>query len=158
MKIAYLHGLDSNNVGPKNKWLKSIFTTFDPFIDYREKNIYQSIKTQVSDFNPDIIVGSSMGGYFAYLISKELNIKTLLFNPALHSRSYQPDMNGLEIGKFNPEMFFIFGKNDAIINPLKTVEIMKNEGKENFKILNYGHNTPIEDFINEILIITKNKD
>ena len=30
MKIVYLHGLESNNVGPKNDWLKSNYDIFDP--------------------------------------------------------------------------------------------------------------------------------
>jgi hypothetical protein len=152
MKIAYLHGLDSNNLGPKNDWLKSISELVDPHINYREKNIYQTLKSQISIFNPNIIIGSSMGGYFAYEIAKELNIAAILFNPALHSRSYEPDMTGLGIGKYKPSMYFIFGQNDAVINPVNTLNIIENDGygNENTTLLTHAHDTPLETFKKEI--------
>jgi hypothetical protein len=36
VKIAYLHRLESNNLGEKNDWLKSYSELFDPCIDYKE--------------------------------------------------------------------------------------------------------------------------
>lgn len=152
MKIAYLHGLDSNNLGPKNHWLKSISKLVDPYIDYRKKNIYQIIKSQVLALSPDIIIGSSMGGYFAYEIAKELNIQAILFNPALHSRSYEPDMTDHKIGIYKPIMRFVFGENDEIINPIKTINIIEKEGcvNDNYILYNHGHDTPLEIFRKEI--------
>ena len=159
MKIAYLHGLDSNNLGPKNEWLQEISEVCDPLIDYREKNIYQKIKSRIKDFNPDIIIGSSMGGFFGYEIAKAQNIKALLFNPALHSRSYEPDMHGYVKGNFNPYMHFVLGKNDPIINPFRTIEIIKKEGysSDNYSLLNHGHDTSITLFQSEITKYIKKK-
>ncbi|RTY85481.1 YqiA/YcfP family alpha/beta fold hydrolase [Flavobacterium sp. GT3R68] len=152
MKIAYLHGLDSNNLSPKNVWLKSIAELFDPNINYRESNIYQSLKSKIFAFKPDIIIGSSMGGYFAHEIAKELNFTAILFNPALHSRSYEPDMKGHIIGKYNPFMHYVFGQNDNIINPTKTLDVIKNDANKNitYSLLNHGHDTPFEIFQKEI--------
>jgi uncharacterized protein len=159
MKITYLHGLESNNIGPKNDWLKSISDLFDPYIDYRESNIYQSLKSKIIAFQPDIIIGSSMGGYFAYNLAKELDIKAILFNPALHSRSFQPDITKIENGKFNPFMHLVLGKNDAVIDPIKTLDFIKNEGYKNFDytILNHSHNTSFELFKSEIENFIKSK-
>jgi len=153
LKIAYLHGLDSNNFGPKYDWLNSISELFGPSIDYRENRIFHKIKKEIQKFQPDFIIGSSMGGYFAYEIAKELNIKALLFNPALHSRSYEPDIYGLENNKFNPTMYFILGKNDSIINPYKTIEIIENEGftYQDFSLQSYAHDTSLELFKKEVL-------
>jgi predicted esterase YcpF (UPF0227 family) len=150
MKIAYLHGLDANNLGPKNEWLKSISKLVDPQIDYREKYIYQTIRSQIFAFNPDLIIGSSMGGYFAYELAKELNITALLFNPALHSRSVAPDMTSHEIGIHTPIMRFVFGKNDETINPIKTMNIIQKEGYDNYTLGEHGHGTPLEVFKTEI--------
>ncbi len=159
MKITYLHGLESNNISPKNDWLKSISDLFDPYIDYRENNIYQSLKSKIIAFQPNIIIGSSMGGYFAYNLAKELNIKAILFNPALHSRSFQPVTTGLENGRFNPFMQIILGKNDSVINPIKTLDFIKNEGYKNYdySIFNHGHNTSFELFKSEIESFIKRK-
>ena len=77
MKIAYLHGLDANNLGPKNLWLKTICDLYDPQIDYRKKKIYTEIKKEILNFNPEMIIGSSMGGFFAYELAKEMNKKAI---------------------------------------------------------------------------------
>ena len=160
MKIVYLHGLDSNNLGPKNEWLKSISELVDPYIDYREKYIYQKLKSQVFEFQPNIIIGSSMGGYFAYEIAKELNINAILFNPALHSRSFEPDMTSHKIGNFKPSMYFVFGQNDVIINPIKTIDIIENEDNKdiNYALLSHGHDTSLEIFKKEIKTFIKNSN
>ncbi len=152
-KIAYLHGLGASNFGPKNEWLKSVAEIFDPQIDYYQKNIYKELRNQIINFNPNIIVGSSMGGYFGYKIGRELNIKTLLFNPAIHSRSMEPDISGSFEGKFTPKMNFVFGVNDEEINCKKTIAILKNEGykNEDFFILEHRHDTPLEVFKTQLL-------
>ncbi|AZB21610.1 hypothetical protein EG338_05590 [Kaistella haifensis] len=153
IKIAYLHGLGANNLSPKNEWLKSFAEVFDPQINYHEEKIYQKLKSKIKNYKPEIIIGSSMGGFFAYKIARELNINAILFNPALHSRSFEPDMRGFEDEKFKPNISFVFGKNDEIINPEKTIEILESEGYdlENYKIYNHGHDTPLEVFKSEIL-------
>lgn len=152
IKIAYLHGLGSNNQGPKNEWLRTVSHVFDPQIDYYEKDIYQKLKKEVLIFKPNIVIGSSMGGYFAYQMARELNIKALLFNPALHSRSMEPDVSGRNNGIFKPKMHFVFGENDEVIPYKETIKILLNDGYDDsfFHILNHAHDTPIEVFKSEI--------
>lgn len=159
MKIAYLHGLESNNLGPKNDWLHTISDVLDPYIDYYEPNIYQSLKTKIIEFKPDVIIGSSMGGFFAYEIGKELNINMILFNPALHSRSFEPDMFGIKKGKHNPDIHFVFGENDNLIDPKLTLELIKDIKLKNytFTLLNHGHGTPVDLFKREISLFIQNK-
>lgn len=151
-KIAFLHGLESNNSGPKNDWLRTIAEVYDPLIDYRQSMIFQKIKNEIIEFKPKLIIGSSMGGFFSYELAKELNIPAVLFNPALHSRTFTPDMTGMERGKFRPEMVFILGLDDDIINPLETINIVSEDGytKENIVILPHVHRTPYEVFVREI--------
>lgn len=152
MKIAYLHGLEANNISPKNDWLRTISDVYDPLIDYRQPLIYQKIKNDIIDFKPDLIIGSSMGGFFTYNLSRELNIKSVLFNPALHSRSFTPDMTGFSGSLlFKPKTKFVLGKNDDVIEPNTTIKIAENEGYSNFIILGHGHRTPYDVFKNEIL-------
>jgi len=145
MKIAYLHGLESNNLGPKNEWLKTISDLYNPLIDYKEKGVYQRLKSEIFDFKPNFIIGSSMGGYFAYNIAKELNIKAVLFNPALHSRSYEPDIEEFKTKEYNPLLYFILGKNDLLIKPEKTILLIENENC-NLMFFEHGHDTPYQLF------------
>jgi hypothetical protein len=126
MKVAYLHGFGNRGPGKKNTWLHKNFKgVYDPQIDYTEKSIYMNILLDIKKFNPDFIIGSSMGGYFAYNIAKQLDIPALLFNPAIHTRSYQPDMTGMQEFHELPKMTFILGIRDAVINPIKTMKLVK---------------------------------
>jgi predicted esterase YcpF (UPF0227 family) len=90
-----------------------------------------------------------MGGYFAYHIAKELNISALLFNPALHSRTFEPDMTGLIHSENDPSIQIIVGENDNVIEPRKTIEIIEN--KPNIKLTTYDHEhrTPYDVFKKE---------
>lgn len=146
IKIAYLHGLNSNNLGPKNSWLKTVSNLFDPNINYKEPNIYRNLKSKILDFKPNLIIGSSMGGYFAYEIARELNINGILFNPAIHSRSFEPDMNEHEIGMYKPKLTFVFGEKDTVINPIKTQKLIESEMYNEYLIFQHGHDTPLELF------------
>lgn len=146
MRIAYLHGLESNNVGPKNDWLRTVSDVFDPQIDYRQKYIYRTLLEEVIRFKPDLIVGSSMGGYFAFNIAKDLNLAAILFNPALHSRSFEPDVSGMKIGTHRPHVHVVLGENDNVIRPADTVEILKREGFAHHSFFDHGHKTPFELF------------
>lgn len=149
MKIAYLHGLESDCIGPKNIFLKTLGEVYDPCINYKEKGIYQKIRDEIKEFQPDVIMGSSMGGYFSYEIAKELNIPALLFNPGLHSRSMEPDMKGKKNGKSSPFMKFIFGKHDVVIAFMPTMDIVSQEGAD-YQVNDYGHRTPYRDFVREV--------
>lgn len=150
MRIAYLHGLESDNKGPKNDWLRTIASdVYDPLIDYTKKGIYRKILGEVKDFNPDIIIGSSMGGYFAHKISKTLSVPALLFNPALHSRSVQPDMSGEKSSWNNPRTHIVFGKKDTVINPSTTLGLV-DTNRVTHKTLGHAHRTPDKVFIDSV--------
>lgn len=85
MKIAYLHGLESSIDSSSLKiiWLNDNFShVYTPSVNYHNTNSFTNILTQIKKHKPDYIVGSSMGGYFAYLIGATLEIPTILFNPA----------------------------------------------------------------------------
>ena len=57
-------------------------------MNYKTKNwTIDKLIDLVDECNPDLIIGSSMGGYFADVIGSYTEIDVLLFNPALHSRS-----------------------------------------------------------------------
>lgn len=131
LKIAYLHGLNGNNINPKNQWLRQIADeVYDPIIKYGEKDVYNALKADLLKFKPDFIAGSSMGGLYAFYLGRELNIPMLLFNPALHSYNLDyasdlPEINDLPaeklyvvLGRFHstpPETTSISTQNRIII-------------------------------------------
>jgi hypothetical protein len=146
MRVVYLHGLESKSKGIKNEFLyKNFSAVYDPIIDYKEPNIYNKLLKEIKNFKPDLIIGSSMGGYFSYVIAEKLGIKSLLFNPALHSRSIDIELPFISTRKgFH---FLVLGKKDKIINPKKSLEIVKkNNSKFKSAIINIEHRTPYEVF------------
>ena len=61
-KVMYLHGLESSNVCDKVDFLREKAIVLTPSIDYRKSNIEAELMNMVESFQPDLIIGSSMGG------------------------------------------------------------------------------------------------
>jgi hypothetical protein len=141
-QVVFLHGLESNEMSDKAKWLKSNFNTWAPKIDYKNPHVFQDLYNEIVRRNPRLIVGSSMGGWFAYAISTLTGIRTLLLNPAVHSRSMEP--KGVHLGKTPSNHVVVLGKNDDLINPNVTKGwFAKNGiGEFHFNDENIGHRTP----------------
>ena len=83
-KIMYLHGLESSNVCDKVDFMREHANVLAPSIDYSKSNIEEELMYMVESFQPDLIIGSSMGGYVGMLLANHYNIDCLVFNPALH--------------------------------------------------------------------------
>jgi predicted esterase YcpF (UPF0227 family) len=152
MKIAYLHGLESsiNQKDPKIKFLNKGFNkVYSPSINYKDDNTFSKLYKDIKSLNPDLIVGSSMGGYVSYLIGSKLSIPVLLFNPAIVDREFDPvvDNSNLKKTKINIQ----FGKNDSVISGVKVRKHL-NDNKVSFTHKEYdgGHRVPADVFINSI--------
>ena len=71
MKVLFLHGLESKPTGPKMRYLKDRFESYySPEIDYENPDSYEEILDLCIDEEFDMIIGSSMGGYFAHAIER----------------------------------------------------------------------------------------
>lgn len=154
MHILYLHGLESSAGGPKVEYLRMLGNLVTaPEMDYKDPEQYQKIcdiiLNSYMEEPIDLIIGSSMGGYFAYNLGKQYDIPMLLLNPALHSRSFEPVVTS--IGEYDPLIFLGVGEYDDVIDYTKTLDILDNNVGESFFRGNYwkgdhGHKTPIEFF------------
>ena len=153
MKIAYLHGLEStiDPKDPKLIWLNDNFTeVYTPQINYKNPGEFDKILRHIKKMNPLYIVGSSMGGYFSYLIGSKLGIKTILFNPAVIGRSFEPVVNvgGIKGAAHN----VYFGKSDKVIDGMEVRKYFGSEGAGDFQYNYYngGHRVPVDVFIGAI--------
>ncbi len=154
MKIAYLHGLESSidPKDPKIVWLNNNFkSVYTPKIDYKKKGSFSTILRTIKNMDPHYIVGSSMGGYFAYLIGSKLGIKTILFNPAVVGRSFDPFVGDIDIKGRNGHNLFL-GKSDNVINGDDVRKFFGDSGMANVNTEYYsgGHRVPVDVFINSI--------
>ncbi len=143
--IVFFHGLESSPKSDKSEYLESTFGAYCPQMNYRESDLFDKTLKEIKDKKPTLLIGSSMGGWFAYCMSTLTGIPTLLFNPAVHSRFIQPNV---KLGNKKANHTVILGKKDTIIDPVQTVLWFNENGIGSFKYHyeDYGHQTPIIPF------------
>ena len=159
MNIVYLHGLDSEVNCPKVQYLREQgYNVLNPKMDYRNKSCFYNTQHIIEEFNPDVIMGSSMGGWFAWLLGKYFEVPVVLLNPALHSRPFEPVVNkwGCEL---ESKVYLVTGKEDDVIDPKRTVKWLNEWDKldwnpNNHTIGNHGHRTPV-NVLKEIFLKEK---
>ena len=149
-KILYLHGLESKQGGEKVEFLAGECAVYAPAIDYRVEDLHGKIHNIVTNFKPDLIVGSSMGGYVAHELAKAFNLPAILLNPALHSRSFEPDLDTFILSfdtSFHERQIVLLGKNDGVIDPELTKTILGDDKRFVIEEGEHAHRTPLDIFI-----------
>jgi len=152
MNVWYLHGLESSVGGPKVDFLHNVADkVYAPKMDYNHPEMFSSLLKLAKYNKPDLIIGSSMGGYFADALGSHLGVEVILFNPALHSRSMEPE--GVTYGETNWERNFVVGTEDTVIDP-KATRVYKDLAKSWTEVEGMGHRTTInvfKDIYNKVL-------
>ena len=143
-KILYLHGLESEQGGPKVDYLSNNCYVHAPSMNYKTLDLHKFI---LPDYIPDLIIGSSMGGYVADIIGSRLGVDVLLFNPALHSRKI--DVNH-EYSNNTYKRTIILGTEDDVVDPELTKKLWSVHGNVAIidEVEGMGHRTPLDVFIN----------
>ena len=147
-KILYLHGLESEPGGTKVSFLSSKGMVYAPAMNYESLNLHEFILTLGI---PDLIIGSSMGGYVADVIGSRLGVDVLLFNPALsnHNRTVIKEFN-VDYGSQKYKRTIVLGTEDHVIDPEVTKKLWSvygNHAKYD-EVEGMGHRTPLDVFIN----------
>ena len=131
MKMYLIHGKNSNkNSYTLNNFLKVTENIDVQFIEYDSslsfKDIYNIIDSQLQDISEDdIIVGHSLGGYFALIFSSKYNTKKILINPSLHPKGY-PELRS-EVKSFNRAGLCLTSSEDEVLK--NNYEVCKKELK-----------------------------
>ena len=151
-KILYLHGLESPQGGEKVDYLATKSYVHAPSLDYTRNDIFSFLIKTIDEFQPDLIVGSSMGGYAAYVLGGLYQLPVLAFNPALHSRPFNPNFPKFAISHIPSELTVVIGKQDNIIDGDRTLNYLKDHIQDktvNYKIEHVeemGHRIPLQVF------------
>ena len=143
-KIVYLHGLESEPGGTKVSFLAEKGMVYAPAMDYKTLDLDEFIYTLGM---PDLIIGSSMGGYVADIIGSRLGVDVLLFNPALHSRRIDPEY---QYYGNQYKRTIVLGTEDDIVNPETTKKLWSVHSNIAIhdEVEGMGHRTPLDVFIN----------
>lgn len=155
MNILYLHGLDGDLAPEKRAILEKYGRVFTPAIDYRTE--YNSIELLVEQYKNEkikAVIGSSMGGFVGYYIADALQLPSLLFNPALYSRSVHQRIPTYK----NPYLSFkqiVLGVDDDVINPKDTFTFLSKTLQEHTDYdihvrQRLGHRIPVDVFKQEV--------
>ena len=144
----YFHGLESSQGGIKVQFLDQEVDFLEaPAMDYTKEGIFEEWLDYVKNEEPDLLIGSSMGGYFAMALATHTGIPVLVFNPAIHSRSIE--INGLESGTEKLKGLVVLGKKDDIINPGPTMAMLQGNWNDLDMVVEekMGHRVPLDVFI-----------
>ena len=146
-RVIYCHGLESAQGGEKVDFLAQKYITIAPNMQYHDPDLFIEMLELVRDFEPDLLIGSSMGGYFAYMISTHTNIPVMLFNPAMHHRTFEP--KNVTSGQYDVVGVVVNGVNDSVIDPIQTTQILREsieKGQLRYYTGDHGHRTPLNVF------------
>ena len=152
-KVLYLHGLESNQGGPKVDFLANEFIVHAPKMDYTDPDLNIKMLFIMQDLKPDFIIGNSMGGYVADILAQKYGVPAILFNPALHNRSFDPKISNYtpdEDDILQERKIVILGKNDDVIPPYVTKIMLDSSHYYEIIIEKMGHQTPLNIFIDTI--------
>lgn len=145
-KILYLHGLESKQGGVKVDYLSANNLVYAPSINYREEGCFAKLFEEIKSEAFDIVIGSSIGGFFAFELSKQKHFeKVILFNPALGNQSIDIEIPYLSTGNVGDNKYELhLGEDDDVVDMQETLAFIElNNISAKIYTYPYGHRTPI---------------
>jgi len=84
-KLLYLHGFASCGEGNKSRALAAYFGdahVFAPDLPYVPQEAIEMLTKLISAQKPSLLVGASLGGYYATYLAEKFDIPAVLINPS----------------------------------------------------------------------------
>ncbi|WP_028510256.1 YqiA/YcfP family alpha/beta fold hydrolase [Ruminococcus sp. NK3A76] len=168
MKILNIHGYHGSTENSAYKALKELgCEIISPPMDYdgkRPGDIAGELKELYDEYRPDVIVGTSLGGFFASVLCAERSCKTILVNPCLMPFLMFDFETRTLVGMFGgfsdirtKNVSCIVGGNDEVLGDHKFTERLF--GNERFRrIEGAGHSgatLPLKEYFAEVLVYYK---
>ncbi|SHI94643.1 Predicted esterase YcpF, UPF0227 family [Mesonia phycicola] len=151
MNILYLHGLMGSLNPEKRQIVEKYGKAYAPSIPYQtNKECISWLYHNYKDKNIEVVIGSSLGGFSGYYLSRLLQVPALLFNPALANRSVTQNIP--EITNIHREpMHIILGAKDDVVNPKSTLQFIAEHfpSTQNYQIQTLpelAHRIPLQTF------------
>ncbi|QCT94564.1 hypothetical protein FE773_05050 [Caminibacter mediatlanticus TB-2] len=174
--ILYLHGFGSCANSNKTKILKSHFLDF--YAPGLPENPKETISKIESLINPKtMLIGSSLGGYYAIYFAVKYNLKAVLINPSLKpyktlkhyigiqyrycdnkpfkwKKKYLKELKKLKTKPIRGKYLVLLQSKDEILDYKKTLKKFKN--RPNAKVIvEYGGNHRFENIDDYLSMIEK---
>ena len=151
-KCLYVHGLHSSvNLEKKNILEKYFQNVLALNLNYpQQHDAYDILKNLCKNGAVDFIVGSSFGGYLGFYLSRELQLPSILFNPALYFGYQDKPFIKNKSNQSSPFTYFVMGEQDDIIPMTTTTKFIKeNSVKDNILTVScswLGHRIDLATF------------
>ena len=147
--VLFFHGFESSLPSGKVDVLNDFgLNAIGVPMNYDCENPYSQALDFTVKSQPKLIVGSSMGGYFALKIGTHLNIPLILLNPALVNRRISFE-EPIEYGQHRPKIWSLLGAQDDLI-PFKENQEELLKFSAIVEVGGHGHRTPNDVFRNYI--------
>jgi len=133
MVILYLHGLESKGLSDeKERMIRDAFEQkvmiHKPVYDY-SRTSFDVIEEMACTINPDLIIGSSLGGKLAFVISQLQNSKAIMFNPAIAKMELDQVIRMPVLTTVTKHHFFVFGARDTTVSMKDTIDFLIEKNK-----------------------------
>lgn len=169
MKILNIHGYHGSAENSAYTALQKLnCEIISPQLDYDKENpikILEFLKETTTKHKPDIVVGTSFGGFFATLLCTEMHFPAILINPSLMPFLILPELNYTRpvqplihlFGKLseldsNMVSCIIGAEDEIIINHTFTKKLLANS---RFRVVPDGKHSgatlPLESYFKEVL-------
>lgn len=111
LKILFLHGLDSSKESSKFHAIQSQHK-FCIDIDYRNLShdtVADLYANMIQSIHPDILVGHSLGGYWALKLSEQYQVAAIVANPCLspNFRNDYPSIQPQDLNNTIPRLAYL---------------------------------------------------
>lgn len=168
MKILNIHGYNGSPDNSAKTALEALgHTVVSPSINYDSESpesIIEKLSSVLCDNSPDIIVGTSLGGFFAAVLSARNDLPVILVNPCLmpfvtlKNLGYKGDVKKFvplfwELSALKPyNTSTIVGGKDEIINHEITKALLDNERFDVFPDGKHsGATLPLKEFFSKTI-------
>lgn len=153
MNILFLHGLESKLNDNKRAILEKYAQVIAPDMDYKSNpNMIEYLYNSYHNQKIDAIIGSSLGGFTGYYLSKTLGVPCLLYNPALPYRTTIEQKIPAHLEQKNPAfMQIVLGAKDSVIKATDNLSFLSQNitDQTNYTIFlkkDMEHRIPMEIF------------
>ena len=128
-KILYLHGFGSCGVSNKTTTIKAYFgknNVLSPDLKASPLEAIAQIEQTVHNMQEYLLIGSSLGGFYATYLAEKYGLQAVLINPSTQPWKTLAPYVGIQ-KRFCDEQVFDFKK--SYLEALKTLQVLPQKGQ-----------------------------
>tara|TARA_R110000850_G_scaffold52082_6_gene126205 strand:- start:222 stop:806 length:585 start_codon:yes stop_codon:yes gene_type:complete len=135
ISVLYIHGFNSSPQSMKAVLTRTFFTTRYPEVNFYCPQVACSPNMAIAQLEGIIkqapnstwlIIGSSLGGYFATFLAEKYQLQAALINPAVKPFDLMQDYLGEQVNPYTQERYSIAAKHIVELKMLEQNNISKN--------------------------------